>query len=140
MPHLYQDLPPELNSGNPNNQNFNATSFQSFPTTSAGVNKIGMILPNPAPDVEPNIEPMEICIKHTGKILGTFIFEKRTMFHAFVFILGSGGSSIHPNSLVNPMLGDLVGSVESGDSIEPKKKKYAKEAWPGRKQLLTSGI
>ncbi|XP_026461548.1 nuclear inhibitor of protein phosphatase 1 [Ctenocephalides felis] len=119
MPHLYQDLPPELNTGVSNaNSGQNAAAVQNFPTTSAAMNKLGMMLPNPAPDVEPNMEPMEICTKHPGM----------------------GAGLVGSTSLGNQMLGELVSSVEGGDTLEPKKKKYAKEAWPGRKPLLTSSI
>lgn len=81
MPHLYQDLPPETNSGG---LNPNMTMYSSLSS------RLGMVLPNPAPDV--NLE---------------------TNF------VQSAPYVPQPN--------------QSSDNLEPKKKKYAKEAWPGKK-------
>ncbi|KAL3287511.1 hypothetical protein HHI36_001980 [Cryptolaemus montrouzieri] len=76
---LYNDLPPETHSANMN-------IYSSLST------RLGMVLPNPAPDVEmgqPNPMP--------------FVPQQ----------------------------------VQNTDSSEPKKKKYAKEAWPGKKPTQT---
>ncbi|XP_013144877.1 PREDICTED: nuclear inhibitor of protein phosphatase 1 [Papilio polytes] len=63
--------------------------------------RLGLSLPNPAPDVE--LEGPE------------------------------------PHLSVHPPLPHAV-PEEAGPSSEPKKKKYAKEAWPGRKPGLISGV
>lgn len=76
---LYNDLPPESHSSNMN-------IYSSLST------KLGMVLPNPAPDVDmgqPNPTP--------------FVPQQ----------------------------------VQVTDPSEPKKKKYAKEAWPGKKPAQT---
>lgn len=80
VPQLYQDLPPETN-----NSGFGNVSMYSSLSS-----KLGMVLPNPAPDVD-----ME---------------QSYSQNVAFV-----------------------PPQVQVSDSMEPKKKKYAKEAWPGKK-------
>lgn len=80
VPQLYQDLPPESN----------AVGFGGAGIYSSLSSKLGIVLPNPAPDVD--IEQN---------------FNQATVF-------------------VPPQ-------VQANDSMEPKKKKYAKEAWPGKK-------
>jgi len=79
VPQLYQDLPPENNSG-----------FGNVGMYSSLSSKLGMVLPNPAPDVD-----MEQSYAQT-------------------------------TAFVPPQ-------VQVTDNMEPKKKKYAKEAWPGKK-------
>ncbi|XP_022913736.1 nuclear inhibitor of protein phosphatase 1 [Onthophagus taurus] len=79
-PQLYQDLPPEANP----TSNTGVGMFSSLTA------RLGIHLPNPAPDVE--MEPA---------------YKQQTPF-------------------VPPQ-------VQVQDSFEPKKKKYAKEAWPGKK-------
>lgn len=75
VPELYQDLPPESSSVN---------MYSSLSS------RLGMVLPNPAPDVD------------------------------------MGQEFAQPTPFVPP-------SQSAADSLEPKKKKYAKEAWPGKK-------
>lgn len=75
MPELYQDLPPESSSVN---------MYSSLSS------RLGMVLPNPAPDVD------------------------------------MGQEFAQPTPFVPP-------TQSAADSLEPKKKKYAKEAWPGKK-------
>lgn len=81
IPHLYQDIPPETNSG------ALASSMNMYSSLSS---RLGMVLPNPAPDVD----------------------------------LGQNYVQAAPYVPVQS---------QSTDSLEPKKKKYAKEAWPGKK-------
>lgn len=80
MPHLYQDLPPETNAGGI------TSSMNIYSSLSS---RLGMVLPNPAPEVD----------------------------------LGQAYAQNAP----------YVPQTQGGDSLEPKKKKYAKEAWPGKK-------
>lgn len=81
-PQLYEDLPPETNNGS------NIGLFSSLSS------KLGIVLPNPAPDVE-----------------------------------------IGPNYATQQQF--IPPQVQSTDPMEPKKKKYAKEAWPGKKPAPT---
>lgn len=80
IPQLYQDLPPETNSMTPGV----ASMYSSLSS------RLGMSLPNPAPDVD--MEPN---------------YPQQTAY---------------PPQQTQPT-----------DSLEPRKKKYAKEAWPGKK-------
>lgn len=84
-PDLYNDLPPESH-GSSNSGTLNIYSSLS--------SRLGMVLPNPAPDVD----------------MGTN-FPTPTPF--------------------------VPQQVQAADSMEPKKKKYAKEAWPGKKPIQT---
>lgn len=84
VPQLYQDLPPESNASS-------ASGITMFTSLSS---RLGMHLPNPAPDVD-----MEQNYKQ-------------------------------PSPFVPPQ-------VQVTDSLEPRKKKYAKEAWPGKKPMPT---
>lgn len=81
---LYNDLPPESHSNSVNNLGM----YSSLST------RLGLVLPNPAPEVEI-------------------------------------GQSNNPSLFVPQQ-------VQNNDSSsEPKKKKYAKEAWPGKKTVQT---
>ncbi|GAB6028827.1 hypothetical protein CHUAL_004635 [Chamberlinius hualienensis] len=81
---LYSDLP------GPNIDSNAAPLVSPFMFASTLTNKLGLSLPNPAPDVEEAIAPVE------------------------------------PVPTIGPSPAESV-------TIEPKKKKYAKEAWPGKK-------
>lgn len=100
IPHLYQDLPPTSNSADAAKYTADADAGP----LSIG-SKLGLVLPNPAPDVAPICEtPVNPAPKQM---------------------------QMHPPALrVEDELEDLPGD-------EPRKKKYAKEAWPGRKPLLS---
>lgn len=91
IPHLYQGLPPT-------NQTASHESDIAFKGS-----KLGISLPNPAPDVL----PITSSISNVAKLMTS-------------------------NSVSIAMQ-----SEENMDDV-PKKKKYAKEAWPGRKPLLGS--
>lgn len=80
VPQLYQDLPPESNN----------SAFGNVGMYSSLSSKLGMVLPNPAPDVD-----MEQSYSQV--------------------------TNMAPQQ------------VPVSDTLEPKKKKYAKEAWPGKK-------
>nr|CAH7714660.1 unnamed protein product [Callosobruchus chinensis] len=82
-PDLYNDLPPESNPSG-------GGTLGIYGTLSS---RLGMILPNPAPDVE----------------------------------MGNA----YPNSA------NYAAQQALQDPMEPKKKKYAKEAWPGKKTMQT---
>lgn len=84
-PDLYTDLPPESHSSSASG-NLNIYSSLS--------SRLGMVLPNPAPDVD----------------------------------MDQGFAA--PTPFVPPQ-------VQITDPMEPKKKKYAKEAWPGKKPTQT---
>lgn len=80
---LYNDLPPETQSSSVSNMSSIYSSLSS---------RLGMVLPNPAPDVDMGMS--------------------------------------NPTPFVPQQ-------VQVADSMEPKKKKYAKEAWPGKKPVQT---
>lgn len=80
VPQLYQDLPPESNN----------STYGNVGMYSSLSSKLGMVLPNPAPDVD-----MEQTYSQVANIAPQ--------------------------------------QVQVSDTLEPKKKKYAKEAWPGKK-------
>ncbi|XP_034947363.1 nuclear inhibitor of protein phosphatase 1 isoform X2 [Chelonus insularis] len=90
--HLYHDLPPEQ---------FTSSSMISNNPFSAAItsvtSRLGIALPNPAPDVEMAPNQMQTDV---------------------------------------PPIPEIPVPTES-HSLEPKKKKYAKEAWPGKKPLPT---
>ncbi|XP_055904941.1 nuclear inhibitor of protein phosphatase 1 [Eupeodes corollae] len=100
-PQLYQDLPEahdqsssRLNSGN----DFDITPI-------AMGTKLGLLLPNPAPDVTPTVaEPA--------------VSKRKIPFPG-----GANVQRFEDHSVLE-------------NSNEPQKKKYAKEAWPGRKPML----
>lgn len=84
-PDLYIDLPPESHGSN------SAGSLNIYTSLSS---RLGIVLPNPAPDVD----------------IGT--------------------TYLNPTPFIPQQ-------VQATDSLEPKKKKYAKEAWPGKKPIQT---
>lgn len=94
---LYQGLPP---SSNDSHQSDDVDMMDAPQQMSNLGSKLGLLLPNPAPEVVP-----------TNDNLSTMSVSYNT----------SGGA------------GKNEESTEDG----PKKKKYAKEAWPGRKPLLS---
>lgn len=99
MPHLlYQGLPP---SSADKNESSDVDMEAPSQMSNLG-SKLGLLLPNPAPEVVP-----------TNDNLSTMSVSYNT----------SGGQ----------------GSGKNEENLEegPKKKKYAKEAWPGRKPLLS---
>lgn len=85
-PDLYTDLPPEAHTNSTSSANMNIYSSLS--------SRLGMVLPNPAPDVD---------IGHNFPTPNPFVPQQ----------------------------------IQATDSLEPKKKKYAKEAWPGKKPVQT---
>lgn len=88
-PQLYHDLPPEQ---------FTPSMLPSNPFSTALTSltsRLGIALPNPAPEVEMTPNQMQTEVSHIPEI--------------------SGSADAH--------------------TMEPKKKKYAKEAWPGKKPM-----
>lgn len=101
LPHLYQGLPPIAENMKPGGTSDGETSHSNL------VSKLGLLLPNPAPDVLPTDD----IIRNVNKVP----FEPPVM----------------------AMTGPGMLEEQSEDDLRPKKKKYAKEAWPGRKPLLS---
>ncbi|GLH08615.1 Nuclear inhibitor of protein phosphatase [Gryllus bimaculatus] len=104
VPHLYQDLPPEAgahsNSGVPNAAAGMGMSHSNpLMFSSSLASRLGLTLPNPAPEVEMAPPPLP------------------------------------PAPL--PGAPGAVSAAAAELSHEPKKKKYAKEAWPGKKPVPT---
>lgn len=97
VPHLYHDLPP---SGDAHKQ----SPEQDGPTGTIG-SKLGLLLPNPAPDVAPLYEDEDLSAVSSVRVSLPQSEDER------------------------------IDDEVTGD--QPKKKKYAKEAWPGRKPLLS---
>lgn len=105
VPHLYQDLPPSSTT------NESRTDSEGISTLGGSIgSKLGLLLPNPAPDVTPLYDDEED--------LG----------------IPSGGSAT-ARVMIAPNEDERIDDEVTGD--QPKKKKYAKEAWPGRKPLLS---
>lgn len=104
-PQLYQDLP-EAHDQSSNRLNSGGGGGDFDITPIAMGTKLGLLLPNPAPDVTPIITEPPIA--------------KRKM----PFPQGGGNVQRYEDHSV----------LEN--SNEPQKKKYAKEAWPGRKPML----
>ncbi|XP_044742992.1 nuclear inhibitor of protein phosphatase 1 [Chrysoperla carnea] len=99
--HLYHDIPPETHSGGPISPSSLTSSsmFSNFNNLSA---RLGMSLPNPAPEVD---------MMETQPIPS------------------------NSQSFNNAMPSNNQNISDSGQTQEPKKKKYAKEAWPGKKPV-----
>lgn len=89
-PQLYHDLPPEQ---------FTPSSMSSInPFSTALTSRLGIALPNPAPEVEMTPNQIQTEVPHVQE---------------------------HMSGTTEPRV------------MEPKKKKYAKEAWPGKKPIPT---
>lgn len=93
--------------------------------------KFGILLPNPAPEVAPAVEAADAYLhaeshgsanntQHDGKSIK--YVSKEPILIAY---LALAGAESHEDQYLDGM-------------DEPRKKKYAKEAWPGRKPLLSS--
>lgn len=105
LPELYQDLPPETNSNSSGNSTTTDPTSMAIPGgmfSSALGSRLGIMLPNPAPEVD-----------LSANIGAANIISHLPDYHADHIAQALGG----------------VADV----SHEPKKKKYAKEAWPGKK-------
>lgn len=98
VPHLYQGIPATEHSTN----KLNASMDVDVSPIAMGT-KLGLLLPNPAPEVTPASDNM------SAPNVGFATSSKATRFEEHAMMEGSG---------------------------EPQKKKYAKEAWPGRKPML----
>ncbi|XP_053965086.1 nuclear inhibitor of protein phosphatase 1 [Anastrepha ludens] len=115
---LYQGLPASIHDTLPNSSlKFNNSNTDFDITPIAMGTKLGLLLPNPAPDVTPVVteaSPIKpLTIQGAAQKLGQANANLRFDPHAV------GGSA----------------ASESGGH-GPQKKKYAKEAWPGRKPML----
>lgn len=100
VPHLYQDLPPTGDAPK-------TTADEEGSMGSIG-SKLGLLLPNPAPDVAPLYDDEDLNAPPSSSLAG----QRMSL----------------PDD-------ERIDDEVTGD--QPKKKKYAKEAWPGRKPLLS---
>ncbi|XP_031622233.1 nuclear inhibitor of protein phosphatase 1 [Contarinia nasturtii] len=114
IPHLYQDLPPigskfgdKLNDGSiGSNSGHGSLDVNISPSVVPSFgSKLGLLLPDPAPEVAPNPDKI-ISLTPTPFGMG-------------------------PQNKMSD------NNMEISNPNEPKKKKYAKEQWPGRKPLLS---
>lgn len=138
MPHLYQDLPPIGKKSNENNTtnsdglglNISTTMIPSFGS------KLGLLLPDPAPDVAPN--PDNILSSATTQ-LGVAQTSMKNIKHHCLNTSAQIVESFAIKSIFTFLFTDKMAdnSLEITNTNEPRKKKYAKEAWPGRKPLLS---
>ncbi|EDV98131.1 nuclear inhibitor of protein phosphatase 1 [Drosophila grimshawi] len=105
---LYQGLPASAYDAV---QHKSSSSSEFEPISPMGIgSKLGIMLPNPAPDVTPIFE----------ELTSSTIAQKLAM----------------ANANVRRFVDELHETSGEGDSLCPQKKKYAKEAWPGRKPML----
>ncbi|CAD7012177.1 nuclear inhibitor of protein phosphatase 1 [Ceratitis capitata] len=112
---LYQGLPASVHDSHPNSSlKFNNSSSDFDITPIAMGTKLGLLLPNPAPDVTPVVvEPSQVksaAVQGAAQKLGQVNANLRFEQHG--------------------------ASASEGGVHGPQKKKYAKEAWPGRKPML----
>ncbi|KAM7341797.1 nuclear inhibitor of protein phosphatase 1 [Cochliomyia hominivorax] len=107
---LYQGLPAaSAHDSYPNR----STEFDVTGPLAIGV-KLGLLLPNPAPDVTPIAETI------TTTPTNSAVAHKLALANA------------------NVRYEDHHMATDGSNSSGPQKKKYAKEAWPGRKPMLGS--
>lgn len=107
VPSLYHGIDEQNSDGRNNPASGPGFNFDMDTTPCGLTTKLGIILPNPAPDVNPI----------------------------------STAPSMMPPPMYNNLAPKNVKIVEKQDmSDEPKKKKYAKEQWPGRKPLGLGGF
>ncbi|KAH8401981.1 hypothetical protein KR009_008965, partial [Drosophila setifemur] len=99
---LYQGLPAEAHGKG---------DLEPISPLSIG-SKLGLLLPNPAPDVMP--------VSDEAEETSTTLAQKLAV----------------ANANVRRHVEDPHDSSGEGDALGPQKKKYAKEAWPGRKPML----
>ncbi|XP_036334238.1 nuclear inhibitor of protein phosphatase 1 [Rhagoletis pomonella] len=115
---LYQGLPASVHDSHPNpSLKFNSSSTDFDITPIAMGTKLGLLLPNPAPDVTPVVaEPSPV-----KPLMGVGAAQR----------LGQANANLRfdPHGVAG------ASASESGGH-GPQKKKYAKEAWPGRKPML----
>ncbi|XP_053680735.1 nuclear inhibitor of protein phosphatase 1 [Anopheles nili] len=108
-------------NGNSSGTSSDGRSFGGFDmdTTPSGLStKLGILLPNPAPDVNPT----PVAVRDTSSL----------PIFAVPGASSSAGGAISNNA---------KGSEKQPETPdEPKKKKYAKEQWPGRKPLGLSSF
>lgn len=109
VPSLYHGIDDQPADGRGGVVSGNAGFNFDMDTTPSGLtSKLGIILPNPAPDVNP---------------------------------ISTSVSSIMPPPLYSNLAPKSVKIADKPDVCdEPKKKKYAKEQWPGRKPLGLGGF
>ncbi|XP_052860094.1 nuclear inhibitor of protein phosphatase 1 [Anopheles cruzii] len=89
-------------------------SFDMDTLVSGLTTKLGILLPNPAPDVNPT----PVAARETAAVVNVF---------------ATPGHSSAPGGGLNSNVN--LSDKPNETSEEPKKKKYAKEQWPGRKPL-----
>ncbi|XP_055390400.1 nuclear inhibitor of protein phosphatase 1 [Condylostylus longicornis] len=102
IPSLYHGLPAAISDHQHNPSSSSSGTSKLLDVDVVMGTKLGLLLPNPAPDVNPETSTPPIA----------------------------------PSPFPNNAKGRFEDRVET--SSEPQKKKYAKEAWPGRKPMLGS--
>jgi len=120
---LYQGLPAETHGKG---------DLEPISPLSIG-SKLGLLLPNPAPEVMPvfdeAVEPTSTLAQKlavanaNGNATSSYPTPDSPMITHFPFLVRRYGEDPHDSS-------------GEGDALCPQKKKYAKEAWPGRKPML----
>lgn len=132
---LYHGLPTAMHdyAGTPqqtsNHENFNSNNPALGST-------MGFLLPNPAPDVAPlETEQKHVPTSFTSKLsmannTGNFVY-KAILKNILLYLVNLNFTVFFAEHSNNPM-------HLSEANLEPQKKKYAKEAWPGRKPMLGS--
>lgn len=127
---LYHDLPPTADTGD-------TKSYSASGELDLGMgigSKFGMILPNPAPEVE-TISPPPAVNSAPSIYAGVSPVKSECLLLSLViintyFLSSFGGKFVDS--------GAQSDHEHEDDGGVPRKKKYAKEAWPGRKPLLSS--
>lgn len=146
--HLYEDLPPSAHEhGQHNAHHMHAGASSAAAAAhlagagrhigpgSGGLNaKFGLMLPNPAPEVTP-VDSDEMAtagneMSPSAEHADTSELDgKRICLWVFC-----GRQFLNRCTLYQSLPTD----IDDDNSDEPRKKKYAKEAWPGRKPLLST--
>lgn len=139
IPHLYQDLPPignKLIGKGGNNATGTAHSNIDLDISTSMIpsfgSKLGLLLPDPAPDVAPNPDQTM-----TATTTPSFNVAQPSKFP-----YKTHNKWPHYDQHFNETLFCIAdkmadNNLEISNPNEPRKKKYAKEAWPGRKPLLS---
>lgn len=130
VPSLYHGIDDHVSDSRTNVGLGGAPGFNfDMDTTPSGLtSKLGIILPNPAPDVNP--------ISVTSSIMPPPVYNTNTPKNGKLVIICQ---IVSPKLML--LFQFLVKIADKPDvSDEPKKKKYAKEQWPGRKPLGLGGF
>ncbi|KAH8328886.1 hypothetical protein KR074_009893, partial [Drosophila pseudoananassae] len=119
---LYQGLPAESHGKG---------DLEPISPLSIG-SKLGLLLPNPAPDVMPVSDEVVEADSSLAQKLAMANANGKNSIESFVVMV----TIIFFYDSVRRYVEDPHDSSGEGDALGPQKKKYAKEAWPGRKPML----